>query len=114
MCRDFQGKIIAVSGFKNEDIKDDQYLMFLKRAKQYGCKMHCLGMTRRDVLDKVPFDFVDSSSWNSPVRYAVMDGRKIDSDWIRIAKNRDLVELEAYKRGMAMQREYEEKWRNYL
>lgn len=114
MCRDFQGKIIAVSGFKNEDIKDDQYLMFLKRAKQYGCKMHCLGMTRRDVLDKVPFDFVDSSSWNSPVRYAVMGGRKIDSDWIRIAKNRDLVELEAYKRGMAMQREYEEKWRNYL
>ena len=63
MCKDYAGKIIAITGFKNEDIKDEQYLMFLKYAKKYNCKVHCLGMTRKKVLDKVPFDYVDSSSW---------------------------------------------------
>ena len=33
MCSDYAGKIIAITGFKNEDIKDDQYLSFLKYAK---------------------------------------------------------------------------------
>lgn len=31
MCKDYAGKIIAITGFKNEDIKDEQYLMFLKK-----------------------------------------------------------------------------------
>lgn len=34
MCQDYSGKIVAITGFKNEDIKDDQYLMFLKYAKK--------------------------------------------------------------------------------
>ena len=63
MCQQYQNKIIAITGFKNEDIKDDQYLMFLKYAKKYNCRVHCLGMTRKKVLDQVPFDYVDSSSW---------------------------------------------------
>ena len=63
MCKDYSGKVIAITGFKNEDIKDEQYIMFLKYAKKYNCKVHCLGMTRAKILDKVPFDYVDSSSW---------------------------------------------------
>lgn len=63
MCKDYAGKVVAITGFKNEDIQDHQYLMFLKYAKKYNCKVHCLGMTRKKVLDKVPFDYVDSSSW---------------------------------------------------
>lgn len=47
MCQDYAGKIIAITGFKNEDIKDEQYLMFLKYARKYNCKVHCLGMTRK-------------------------------------------------------------------
>ena len=34
MCRDYSGKVIAITGFKNEDIKDEQYLMFMKYAKK--------------------------------------------------------------------------------
>lgn len=67
MCQEYQNKVIAITGFKNEDIKDEQYLMFLKYAKKYNCKVHCLGMTRKKVLDKVPFDYVDSSSWKQSV-----------------------------------------------
>ena len=49
MCQNYAGKIVAITGFKNEDIKDEQYLMFLKYAKKYNCKVHCLGMTRKKV-----------------------------------------------------------------
>lgn len=63
MCKDYKGKVVAVTGFKNEDIKDNQYLMFLKYARKYNCKVHCLGMTRINILSKVPFDYVDSSTW---------------------------------------------------
>ena len=52
MCQEYAGKIIAITGFKNEDIKDEQYLMFLKYAKKFNCKVHCLGMTRKKYLTK--------------------------------------------------------------
>lgn len=76
MCQEYQNKVIAITGFKNEDIQDHQYLMFLKYAKKYNCKVHCLGMTRKKVLDKVPFDYVDSSSWLQQVVYgkSAMEG----------------------------------------
>ena len=63
MCRETKGEIVAVTGFKNEDIQDDQYAPFLKYAWKCGKKLHCLGMTRQKVMDRVPFDYVDSSSW---------------------------------------------------
>lgn len=63
MCRETKGNIVAVTGFKNEDIQDNQYAPFLKYAWKSGKKLHCLGMTRQKVMDKVPFDYVDSSSW---------------------------------------------------
>lgn len=69
MCQDYAGKVVAITGFKNEDIKDEQYIMFLKYARKYGCKVHCLGMTRRAVLDKVPFDYTDSSTWLTQTNY---------------------------------------------
>lgn len=116
MCREFSGKIIAITGFRNEDISDEQYMMFLKKAKEYNCKVHCLGMTRTRVLDKVPFDYVDSSSWKQPVIYASakINGktRRIDSKWIKNAHNRDIAWLEAYKNGMKMQDYYYQKWRH--
>lgn len=63
MCHETKGDIVAITGFKNEDITDKQYPMFLKYAWKCGKKVHCLGMTRTKVLKKVPFNFVDSSSW---------------------------------------------------
>ena len=29
MCQQYSGKVVAITGFKNEDIQDHQYLMFL-------------------------------------------------------------------------------------
>lgn len=109
MCQQYAGKIVAVTGFRNEDIRDDQYLMFLKYAKQYGCKVHCLGMTRRKILDTVPFDYTDSSTWLAQVNF----GRSLLGD--RMPKAKGMKKLNQYKfsylQGMEMQEHYYRKWR---
>lgn len=110
MCQDYAGKIVAITGFKNEDIKDDQYLMFLKYAKKYNCKVHCLGMTRKKILDKVPFDYVDSSSWLQYAVYGqVINKGKVTKEYSKTS--REVIFLENYKQGMKMQEEYYNKWR---
>lgn len=110
MCQDYSGKVIAITGFKNEDIKDEQYLMFLKYAKKYNCKVHCLGMTRKKVLDKVPFDFVDSSSWKQNAIYGrIANLGKVSKEY---SKNNALkIMIENYKQAMKMQEHYYNKWK---
>lgn len=110
MCKDYAGKIVAITGFRGAEIRDDQYLMFVKVAKKYGCKIHCLGMTRTDVLDKVPFDYVDSSSWLQNGVYGNIVGKgKVSLEYSK--KNRNIIFLENYKAGMKMQEHYYEKWK---
>lgn len=112
MCKDYAGKIVAITGFKNEDIKDEQYLMFLKYAKKYNCKLHCLGMTRRKILDQVPFDYVDSSSWvQNSVYGRIGDKGKVTKEFSK--KTREIVFFENYKEAMKLQEYYQKKWRKY-
>lgn len=81
MCKEYAGKVIAIGGFRGTDIKDNQFLMFLKTAKKYGCKVHCLGMTRTEVLDRVPFDYTDSATWITAANmgHPLINGRQIRS-----------------------------------
>ena len=111
MCQQYAGKIVAITGFRNEDIKDEQYIMFLKYAKKHGCKVHCLGMTRKEILDKVPFDYVDSSSWCQRGAYARIGTRRVDSDFAR--NNVKRIFIENYKLGMEMQKYYYKRWNRY-
>lgn len=118
MCKEYSGKIIAVSGFRNEDISDDQYLMFLKHAKKHNCRLHALGLARPNILDKVPFDYTDSSSWGQATifAYIFMENGKhhpLNSEWVRDTRNRENLSLMNYRYGMRMQRHYYEKWRLY-
>lgn len=109
MCKDYAGKIIAITGFKNEDIQDHQYMMFLKYAKQYGCKVHCLGMTRKKILDTVPFDYVDSSSWKQSALYGRIDGKgKVTREFSK--QKREVVFKENYIAGTKMAEHYYKKW----
>lgn len=111
MCQDYAGKVVAITGFKNEDIKDDQYLMFLKYARKFKCKVHCLGMTRKKILDKVPFDYVDSSSWRQEGIYGRIGGRRVDRHFNK--ENYADVFLATYLNGMKMQKDYERRWKRY-
>ena len=113
MCSNYSGKVVAIGGFKNTDIRDEQYLSFLKTAKKYSCKVHCLGMTRDSVLEKVPFDYCDSASWQLAAHYwKIGCGRtkrgKITRETSK--NNRAAVLIEAYKTGMEMQEYYHNKW----
>ncbi len=108
MCETHQGKVVAITGFKNEDIKDDQYMMFLKYAKQFGCKVHCLGMTRKKILDHVPFDFCDSSSWKQQAIYGRVGDRKVSREFSK--QHRDRVMAESFKNAMKMQEHYYRLW----
>lgn len=109
MCRDYAGKVIAFSGIRGE-IKDHQYLMFMKYAKKYNCKVHCLGMTRKKLLDVVPFDYTDSSSWKQSGIYGRIDGKgKVTREYSKV--KREVVFKENYLAGMEMQKHYYEKWR---
>lgn len=111
MCQQYAGKIVAITGFRNEDIKDEQYLMFVKYAKKHGCKVHCLGMTRKEILDKVPFDYVDSSSWCQRGAFARIGNRKVKSEFVTANVKR--VFVENYKLAMEMQRHYQKRWARY-
>lgn len=112
MCEEYSGRVVAITGFKNEDIKDHQYAQFLKIAWQHNCRVHCLGMTRQDVLKKVPFDYVDSSSWTQGVLYGRLGGRKLKNE--DTAEKRTIMRQRqweaAYKEAMKMQEYYENYW----
>lgn len=109
MCKKYHDKIIAIGGFKGTDIKDEQFLMFLKVAKKYNCKVHCLGMTRTKVLDKVPFDFVDSSSWAQHSIFGKINKKSVSKKQSKTDMKK--IFLENYKLGMKMQEHYYKKWR---
>lgn len=112
MCDEYTGRVVAITGFKNEDIQDHQYLMFLKYAWAHGCRVHCLGMTRRPVLDKVPFDYVDSSSWTQGVLYGRIGNKRLkNAPTVEERRTMRQRQWEAsYREAMKMQEHYEAKW----
>ena len=110
LCEQYSGRTISITGFRNTDIADEQYIMFVKKAREYNCKIHCLGMTRRKVLDKVPFDYTDSSSWKQSGIFGRIDGKgKVSREFSKV--HREVVFLENYKHGMKMQEHYYQRWR---
>jgi hypothetical protein len=110
MCAQYAGKIIAIGGFRGTDIKDEQFLMFLKYAKKHRCKVHCLGMTRTKVLDKVPFDFTDSSSWIASTNFGKVLFGEGQLPKAKGNAEREKQRIFNYKQGMKMQEHYHRKW----
>lgn len=112
MCRQYSGKIVAITGFRNEDIRDGQYADFLRYAWAQGCRVHCLGMTRKKILDRVPFDYVDSSTWTQHVLYGRLDGRRLKNaatlEERRLMRQRQWEA--SYLHSKRMQEWYEAKW----
>ena len=73
MCKKYSGRRIAITGFRDNDIRDSQYNLFINAAHKYGCKIHVLGMTRVYLLNELNLgldDSFDSSSWIMMGAYA--------------------------------------------
>ncbi|NLB81074.1 MAG: hypothetical protein GX800_05590 [Clostridiaceae bacterium] len=110
MCKKYHGKIIAIGGFRGTDIKDHQYIMFLKVAKKYNCKVHCLGMTRTKILDKVPFDYTDSSTWLTQANFGNVYYGKGKFPKARGDEKQRQFKFN-YMQGMKKQEYYYKKWK---
>lgn len=53
---------------------------FIHEAHRHGCRIHGLGFTKTSMLNEMPWDSVDSSSWSSGGRYGFIykfDGEKL-------------------------------------
>lgn len=112
MCRDFSGRIVAISGFRGQDIRDNQLAMFVNYAHKCGCKIHGLGLTRKEVLNTIGFDFVDSASWILSTTYGQLCG--IDRSIRRVGRGVEKItaaRVHNYLYYQRMQREYYTKWK---
>ena len=68
-------------------------------------------MTRKKILDKIPFDYVDSSSWLQNIVYGRdMNGNKLPK--IKNKEDREKQFYHNYKLGRKMQIKYYEKWKH--
>ena len=117
MCAEYSGRIIAITGFRNEDIRDEQYGMFWRYAHEAGCRVHCLGMTRRNVLDKVPFEFADSSSWLQMAAYGTAPLYLKETEPAIKARfprgtNTYALERKSFEEYRLMQLHYHAKWQS--
>lgn len=59
-------KYVAIGGIVTNEIKKSQYPIFLKlidMARKKGVKVHGLGFTRVNELQKYRFDSIDSTAW---------------------------------------------------
>lgn len=63
---------IAIGGIVTKEIKKTEYsdmAKLVKYANSKGVKVHGLGFTQLEYLDKIPFYSVDSSSWSNGGQY---------------------------------------------
>jgi hypothetical protein len=104
MCKNYEFDIVAISGFRNEDIVDSQFQRFVNVAHKYGKKIHGLGMTRKKILDRVNFDYVDSSSWKQQAIFGRIGNRKVNRKFSK--ENRKHVMYLSYLEWMEIQRKY--------
>lgn len=104
MCQNY--KYIAFTGVRNRDIRDEHYALFVKRAKKYGAKVHCLGMTQDRFLQTIPFDSVDSSSWMQ----GAIRGRVGKTHFKGSKSYKELV-TQGYLEGKRKQVYYENYWK---
>lgn len=65
MCKKYSGKRVAITAL-GEDIDISQYNHFINTAHKYGCKIHILGMTHKELLSTLNLgkeDSFDSVGW---------------------------------------------------
>lgn len=116
MCNNpiHKDRIIAVTGFKNQDIRDEDYIKYVNYAHSKGCKVHCLGMTRTKIMDKIPFDYVDSSSWKMHSIFGKYGKTKLPKHIKIRGSKRTEIMCKSYLEAIKMQEHYYLKWDKYL
>jgi hypothetical protein len=102
---------ISVSCVNHRSIKKESYPKFVKYAHHNNCKIHGLGLLQEKILDKVPFDSVDGTSWFKMARYGKKNGKKINSDYIY--KNQYELTFIELMEHIRFQEKMHKKWQRY-
>lgn len=81
MCEKYP--YVAIGGLVTKEIKRTEYKFFpwfINQAHSNGAKIHGLGLTNFDAMERYKFDSVDSSSWTSGNRFGHVckfNGRRV-------------------------------------
>ena len=102
---------IAIPCTQDRAIKKENYLKFVKYAHKHNCKVHGLGMLRPSILNKVPFDTCDGTSWFKASRFGKMNGKKVNSTYNQKNKFK-LIYIELMEH-IRFQKEMYNKWKWY-
>lgn len=73
MCEDYD--YVAIGGLVTKEIKRTEYRFFpwfIQQAHAHNAKIHALGLTNMDAIQKYHFDSVDSSSWSCGNRFGMV------------------------------------------
>ena len=86
---------------------------YVNYAHKHKCKIHGLGLTNVKVLDKVPFDSVDSMSWIQSANFSYYGARRtyIQSDYVK--DNMIKVCKGTFLQHLQQAEYYYNKWRWY-
>lgn len=111
MCKKYD--YVAIPCVRNAEIQGKNYGSFVKYAHKNGTKIHGLGQTSPKILDKVPFDTTDSSSWFYSIMYAwyVNSPTKIKSEWV--SNNRRKMARGNFLQYLKLCEHYHKKWMWY-
>ena len=70
MCQEYP--YVAIGGIVSREIKPKEYNYLptlIKIAHDYGCKIHGLGFTKINLLNRIHWDSVDSTAWTTGNRF---------------------------------------------
>ena len=111
MCREYD--YISFSGVNKEDIHRNNFKHFVKEAHKHGTKVHGLGVSRKEILDTVPFDSVDASSWMEIVQFGKkLNGVQLSSSFIK--ENAHRLRYYCLLKEQKRQIDYERYWNEKL
>jgi hypothetical protein len=102
---------VSIPCVGNKEIPLEQIPYFVKHAHKNNTKIHGLGMTQKKILDTVPFDSVDSSSWFKTPRFGRYKNKRLDTTYIR--ENSDKLFILEYMDFIKFHNKYYKKWKFY-
>lgn len=101
MCQNYD--YVSISCLKIENISYEDLFKYVDIAHDNNCKIHGLGGTRKEIIENVPFNSVDSISWFAPVQYNKLGVSNYTESYQNIA-------LYSYVEALKMQKKYYKKW----
>ena len=111
MCREYN--YIAIPCILGRELEKKSLIHYVNYAHKHNCKIHGLGLTNVKVLDKVPFDSVDSMSWIQSANFSYYGARRtyIQSDYV--SNNMVKVCKGTFLQHLKQAEHYYNKWRWY-